>query len=99
MIYDPPSRPCVGSGMCCKKRPCSFGEPDETGGCRFLVVWEGDDLPIERYRCGKFEEIKDQPLANFEPAFGAGCCQPMFNERRSEILVHLRKKAGKHALR
>jgi len=84
--------PCVGSGMCCKKVPCSFGEPDETGGCRYLVTWEDDELETERYRCGKYDEIKDHPMAHFTPAFGAGCCQPLFNERRMEILVELRKR-------
>jgi hypothetical protein len=84
--------PCVGSGMCCKRRPCGYGEPDETGGCRFLVTWEDDDLDVERYRCGKYDEIKEQPGADFSPAFGAGCCQPLFNERRDEILVALRAR-------
>lgn len=86
--------PCVGSGMCCKKGPCPYGEADETGGCRFLEVWEGDDLDVERYRCGRYGAIVDQPTANIAPAFGAGCCMPLFNERRQEIFVQLRKKAS-----
>jgi hypothetical protein len=77
--------------MCCKKAPCGYGDPDESGGCRFLVSWE-DDLEVERYRCGKYDEIKDQPGAEIMPAFGAGCCQPLFNERRAEILVALRSR-------
>lgn len=91
MTEDLQTRPCVGSGMCCKKRPCSFGEADETGGCRFLVAWEHDVVDAERYRCGRHDEIKDHPMAHVEPAFGAGCCQSMFNERRDEILVQLRR--------
>ena len=84
--------PCVGSAMCCKKAPCPFGEADETGGCRFLEVWEDDHLEVERYRCGRYDEIVGQPTAEIAPAFGAGCCMPMFNERRSEILVELRTR-------
>lgn len=76
--------------MCCKTAPCGFGEADETGGCRFLVAWKNDDLSVERYRCGKYEEIVGKPGADMSPAFGAGCCQPMFNERRNDILVALR---------
>lgn len=83
---------CVGSGMCCKKAPCTFGEADETGGCRFLKVWEDDDLKVERYRCGRYDEIVNEPTAEIAPAFGAGCCMTMFNQRRSEILVELRSR-------
>lgn len=87
-----PRNPCVGSGMCCKKGPCPFGEADETGGCRFLVVWEDDDLETERYRCGKHDEIVRDPTSWLAPAFGAGCCQPLFNDRRDAILVELRAR-------
>lgn len=85
------TRPCVGSGYCCKKAPCGFGEPDATGGCRFLVVWEQSATQTERYRCGKYAEIAGQPGAELSPAFGAGCCSPLFNERRTQILVELRR--------
>lgn len=84
--------PCVGSGFCCKRAPCGYGEPDETGGCRFLVPWDNDDLEIPRYRCGKYEEIRQDPLSWISPAFGAGCCSSLFNEDRSRILVALRKR-------
>lgn len=88
--------PCVGSGYCCKKAPCGYGEPDETGGCRFLVVWDQNETKTERYRCGKYEEIQDLPGADLMPAFGAGCCSSFFNERRDAVLIELRtpRKVG-----
>ena len=82
--------PCVGSGYCCKKAPCFFGEPDETGGCRFLVVWDQTETKVERYRCGKYEEIIKQPGWEIHPAFGAGCSSTLFNEPREAVLVELR---------
>lgn len=85
---------CLGSGYCCKKAPCGFGEADETGGCRFLVVWQQSATSSERYRCGKYGEIVERPDADISPAFGAGCCSPLFNTRRSEILVELRLRGA-----
>lgn len=82
--------PCVGSGYCCKKAPCVFGEADETGACRFLVLWEGDDIEVPRYRCGKHDEIVKHPDAAFSPAFGAGCSSTLFNTDRNRVLVALR---------
>lgn len=92
MTYEIPYRPCVGCGFCCKKTPCGFGEADETGSCRHLVVWENDALDIERYRCGKHEKIEGQPTADLSPAFGAGCCMSMFNESRARILAELARR-------
>ena len=86
--------PCVGSGMCCKKAPCPYGEADETGGCRFLEVWPDDDLDVERYRCGRYDAIVGQPTADIAPAFGAGCCMTLFNDRRREILVQMGRRTS-----
>lgn len=87
--------PCVGSGFCCKQTPCPFGRTDpETGWCAFLEVWEQTETETTRYRCGRYEEIQGHPLANFSPAFGAGCCSPMFNQDRKQItqeLIELRR--------
>lgn len=91
-VDDAPARPCVGSGFCCKKVPCPYGEraPD-TGWCVHLVPWEG--LPVPRYRCGRYEYIQGQPFADVVPAFGAGCCMPLFNRDRDAVLVELRRKS------
>lgn len=84
---------CVGSGMCCKKVPCGYGERDpETGWCLHLVPWSEDTVSEPRYRCGRYEFIRTQPGSEFMPAFGAGCCMSLFNEARENILVELRKK-------
>lgn len=90
-MIDP--RACVGSGYCCKKAPCPFGKWDpELQQCTYLVVWDQSETKTERYRCGIFAHIAGQPGANLSPAFGAGCCSPLFNERRDAVLVELRRK-------
>jgi hypothetical protein len=90
-----PVKPCVGSGFCCKLAPCPYGEKDpKTGWCTHLVPWEGDDLGVQRYRCGRYEYIKVQPFADMVPAFGGGCCSPLFNEERDRIVIALKKKAA-----
>ena len=87
------SGPCVGSGFCCKRAPCPYGEREpETGWCKYLMAWPNDDLDVPRYRCGRYEFIVKQPDANIIPAFGAGCCSSLFNEDRDNILVALRRK-------
>jgi hypothetical protein len=88
------THPCVRSGYCCKVAPCSHGEvtsADEPA-CRFLEVErEVADVPI--YRCGKYEEIKGTPFADFSPAFGGGCSSPMFNEARNQVILALAREA------
>jgi hypothetical protein len=90
--------PCVGSGFCCKKAPCPYGEADETGGCRFLIPWPDNDLGVPRYRCGKYEEISKSPTAHFSPAFGAGCSSTLFNQDRDRVLVALRSRGRMGAI-
>ena len=80
--------PCVRSGLCCKKGPCAFGEWDSSiSQCKFLEEETRTD-EYTTYRCGKYEEIqalpKEQTWAN--PAFGAGCCMPLGNTNRNNIL-------------
>lgn len=76
---------CVGCGSCCMTGPCGYGEWDDAAHqCKFLKTKEeGPDFKI--YVCGKYNEIKDQPGADMNPAFGAGCCSIMFNTRRGII--------------
>jgi len=80
--------PCVGSGMCCKKGPCAFGESisKDKPQCKFLEIKEVVDS-VEVYKCGKIDEIVDQPFADINPAFGAGCCMSLFNDNRKKILA------------
>ncbi len=92
---------CVGSGFCCKRAVCPFGTWDaEAEQCASLVPWDGDDLTdtdtdgaVTRYRCAKHDEIVQHPLANFSPAFGAGCCQPLFNVERDRIVRALNQRS------
>lgn len=85
------ARPCVGSGFCCKQAPCPYGERDPVSGwCVHLVPWEGDTLGVPRYRCGRYEYIRARPFADVVPAFGAGCCSPLFNDARDRIVRALR---------
>lgn len=89
---DAPERPCVGSGHCCKTRPCAFGRaaPD-SNACLYLELVE-DDLDAEHYRCGRYELIRAAPGAELSPAFGAGCSSPLFNTARDTILIALHRK-------
>ncbi len=84
---------CVGSGFCCKRAPCGFGEWDaERHQCAYLEVWDQTETKTTRYRCGRYEYISQQSGAHLSPAFGAGCSSSLFNEERDAILVELRRK-------
>lgn len=84
----PPATPCVQSGFCCRRAPCPFGSWDEKQHkCSFLT---DDNL------CAKYDEILAMPVEMWKhaPAFGAGCCMPLFNEARENRIRELRA-AGK----
>lgn len=88
------TRPCVGSGFCCKQAPCAYGERDSASGwCIHLVPWEGDDLGVPRYRCGRYEYIRKQPGSEWMPAFDAGCGSTLFNRDRERVLAALSKRS------
>ena len=73
---------CLRSGFCCKQSPCYYGTWDEEKHqCEHLV----GDKPGE-YACGIYEYIIKQPGCEVSPAFGAGCCSPMFNKDRDGLL-------------
>jgi len=79
-------RPCVGSGKCCKTGPCAFGTWDESKHqCIHLEVVHTTH-GIDMHRCAHFEFIQRQAGSELNPAFGAGCCQPLFNTARQQIL-------------
>ena len=84
-----PIKPCVGSGFCCTTAPCAYGELSESGkGCKFL-------LPVNdlgQKGCGKYDWIKENvPTWESYPAFGAGCCMPMFNDMRENIIKKIKE--------
>lgn len=63
---------CVQCGYCCTVAPCPFGEWDGAR-CAFLTA---------ECLCSRYEEILGLPGAEVSPAFGSGCCAPLFNEVR-----------------
>jgi hypothetical protein len=89
--FDYQPGPCLRSGLCCKTAPCTFGEWDAARKqCRFLEVAETYEK-CEIYSCGKKAEIEALPAwrgAAINPAFGQGCCMPLFNANRRAIANH-----------
>jgi hypothetical protein len=69
---------CLRSGFCCKRAPCPYGS-----GAPCIQL--GGDKPGE-YFCKIHDEIVKDPHADLAPAFGAGCCSPLFNEDRDAVL-------------
>lgn len=71
---------CIQCGYCCITAPCPYGVSEENEPrCKFLQA-EG-----ERLICSKYEEILKDPGSVFSPAFGAGCCSPLFNSMREKL--------------
>lgn len=80
----PGAQPCVGSGLCCRTGTCGFGTWDTTRHqCAELI-----DNPDGTTACRRYDEILALPREQWalSPAFGAGCCMPLFNEARERIL-------------
>jgi hypothetical protein len=82
--------PCIKSGFCCTKAPCAYGEfNEEKTACKYLTPAN----ELGQRMCGRFEWIKaNVPVWENYPAFGAGCCMPMFNEKRKEIIENYKKQ-------
>ncbi len=80
-------RPCVGSGFCCIKVPCAYGEWNEDkSACAHLLL----PNDIGQRGCGKYDWIKaNVPGWEYYPAFGAGCSSAMFNVLRDAIIEKL----------
>jgi hypothetical protein len=84
----PGARMCVGSGFCCKKTVCAFGEriDAKNPSCKHLKEIEQENGKHPRYTCGIYDYIVSQTGWEFNPAFGAGCCMPLFNADREAII-------------
>ncbi len=94
MIDELKASPCVRSGFCCKTAICGFGEPNEQGGCKYLLsMIKGDGY--EFYECGRHDWIIQQPGHEGMPAFGAGCCMTLSNELRSANIMALMERKVK----
>ena len=74
-LENPPPHPCVGCGYCCLKSQCYYSIDlfGEVAGVCPSLVYNG-----ERYRCAQV----GNPRLKYEVGIGAGCCSPLFNERR-----------------
>lgn len=79
-----PIKPCVKSGFCCTKTPCGYGEwNDDRSHCKFLAPAN----ELGQKLCLKYDWIKENvPTWKMYPAFGGGCCMPMFNEMREKVI-------------
>ena len=86
---DPPAQPCLRSGLCCRKGPCAFGERTSSTEpcCKFLEEERTLENGAVIHRCGIYEKIIALPKPEWfwNPAFGGGCCMPLFNENRQRI--------------
>jgi hypothetical protein len=80
-------KPCVMSGFCCIKTPCGYGEwNDDKSACKYLAP----PNDIGQRGCERFDWIKENvPGWEVYPAFGAGCCMPLFNTLRQDIIKKL----------
>lgn len=85
-----PIKPCVGSGFCCTKQPCAYGLMNETNtGCKYLTP----PNELGQLACGRYDWIKENvPNWQYYPAFGAGCCMPIFNDMREKVINNIKSK-------
>lgn len=78
---------CVRCGYCCQKSPCPYGD-----GVPCVHLVPDPSSTAGQYLCGKHAEISVDPMSEFAPAFGAGCCSPLFNTARDAVLISLGRK-------
>jgi hypothetical protein len=83
--------PCVRSGFCCNKFSCAAGQhygSDWRGPCKFL---RGPKPGA--YSCGL---VVDGIISKEDIYAGEGCCSPMFNTARNQVIKEvLNEKAKK----
>lgn len=90
MLNDPTPKPCMKSGFCCTKAPCRFGTWNEN---KTACVHLQPPNETGQRDCGRYDWIKENvPDWEVYPAFGAGCCMPLFNEARDNIIKKLNDK-------
>jgi len=89
-LNDHPVKPCMKSGFCCTVAPCGFGEWNEDrSACKHLLP--AND--IGQRDCGRYDWIKaNVPDYDIYPGFGTGCCMPMFNVMRNNIIKTIKEK-------
>lgn len=89
-------RECYRSGFCCTKAPCPYGESvsETEPRCKHLVVESEPAGGVVLHACAIKDEIDKDPDSVWSPAFGAGCCSPLFNEQRARNRNWLRGAQG-----
>ena len=80
-------KPCMKSGFCCTLSPCEYGEwNNDKSACKYL----SPPNDVGQRGCERFGWIKENvPNWEFYPAFGAGCCSPIGNILRNNIIKTL----------
>ena len=87
-----PIKPCMKSGFCCTTAPCGYGEWDPIASeCKHLL----SPNDIGQRDCGRYDWIKENvPMYEFYPGFGTGCCMPMFNKLRMQVIENIKNKVS-----
>lgn len=87
------NKSCVQCGYCCTCGPCQFGKWDEARHqCQYLN---------ENKLCDRYDYIRGLPPeynADYCPAFGTGCCSPLFNTVRESKISSDSSAAAKPAV-
>lgn len=98
-MEDVTFHPCMKSGFCCTKSPCEYGGwNEERTTCKHLLP----PNEVNQRECGRYDWIKENvPNWEFYPSFGTGCCMPLGNDTRVNIIkdIVLRKRAGEDVSR
>ena len=82
--------PCVRSGFCCKQFSCTAGVyhgAEQKGPCKFL---RGPKPGA--YACGL---LVDGIISKDDIYAGEGCCSPMFNTDRNNVIKEVLNEAKK----
>lgn len=90
MLNGLPIKPCVKSGFCCTKSPCGYGEWNENkSACKYL----SEPNELHQQLCLRYDWIKEN-VVDWEmyPAFGGGCCMPIGNQMRENVIKNIKTK-------
>lgn len=82
-------RACVGSGFCCKKKPCGIAIKKYghswTSPCPSLT-YAGN-----RYWCKEYSAVGPEVFLLEAGGVNTGCCAPLGNVRRNEMVNKLKE--------
>jgi len=80
-------KPCMKSGFCCTTTPCIYGKwNSDKSACKYL----GIPNKLGQRDCGRYDWIKKNVEGyEYYPGFGTGCCMPLFNEMREQVIIQI----------